>query len=369
VVTLAPGGVEGRSLGPAREEPAVVRVHNVPRGGRRSILRVNARAIVEGARHRPDVIVVLHVKLAPAAVLLARRFRVPIAQYVHAKEMLEVPELARLAVRSACAVIAVSSYSKMLAEEAGAHEERIRVIHNGVDLPAKRMGPQSSMPTLITVSRLEDRYKGHDVFLKALPMVRERIPNVQWLVVGEGILRAELEQDAVRLGVGDCVKFLGSVSDTERDALLDSAWAFVMLSRQPSGRRAGEGFGIVYVEAGAHGLPVIAGRVPGVIDAVQEGATGILIDPTKVGEAASAATSLLTDDALRRRLGKGGMTRARELQWSAIVPQVQAVLDECQGSRYSPPSLTHTNRRWPLELLLGAGSDRDAQKVEGRSGW
>jgi phosphatidylinositol alpha-1,6-mannosyltransferase len=318
---------------------------------------VNARAVVSGLRLRPDVILVLHVKLAPAAFLLGRLLGAPVVQYVHAKEMREVPGLARLAVEEAEAIVAVSSYSAELAESVGAKSERIHIIHNGVELPPRRAVSRDSTPTLISVSRLEDRYKGHDVFLDALPAIRRAVPDVHWYVVGDGTLRPELERRAETLGVAGCVTFLGAVSDAERDRHLARAWAFVMLSRQPPGRRAGEGFGIAHVEAGAHELPTLAGRVPGVTDAVQHEKTGLLVDPTNPGDVAEAAIRLLSDDGLARRLGAGGFARAKELHWPDVISRAQRVLEL---STRAPTSLSRRppgSWRWAGELVLGAMSD------------
>ncbi len=332
----------------------VFRVRNVPKGGRRSILRLNLRALASGLRYRPDAILVLHVKLAPVAFGLGRLLGVPFVQYVHAKEMREVPGLARLAVRSAEAIIGVSSYSAELAREAGASAARIRIIHNGIVLPSTSNAGKSPTPMLITVSRLEDRYKGHDVMLEAMPSIRRQVPEVQWIVVGEGDLRRELERRAQEIGVGDCVTFVGEVADTERDELLDRAWAYIMLSRQPPGWQAGEGFGIAYIEAGAHGLPTIAGRAPGVTEAVQDGVTGLLVDPTDAHEVAATAVRLLTDEALARRLGAGGRTRAEQLQWPDVVSRVHDVLEDSVGSHARHRPHSDVGLGWTLELLFGA---------------
>jgi len=332
----------------------VLRVRNVPKGGRRSILRLNLRALASGLRYRPDAILVLHVKLAPVAFALGRLLGVPSVQYVHAKEMREVPGLARLAVRSADAIIGVSSYSADLAREAGAPPSRIQIIHNGIVLPSTCNARRSQTPTLITVSRLEDRYKGHDVMLEAMPAIRRRVPEVRWMVVGDGDLRPELERRAQETGVADCVTFVGEVADTERDELLDHAWAYIMLSRQPPGWQAGEGFGIAYIEAGAHGLPTIAGRAPGVTEAVQHDVTGLLVDPLDAREVAATAVRLLRDEALARRLGAGGRTRAEQLQWPEVVSRVHDVLEHSVRSHARHRPRSGVGLRWTLELLVGA---------------
>ncbi len=164
--------------------------------------------------------------------------------------------------------------------------------------------------------------------LEALALIRARVPGAEWVVVGDGPLRAELERRAAQIGVRDAVRFTGRVSDVERDAWLDRARVFVMPSRLPAGGAGGEGFGIVYLEAGAHGLPVVAGAVAGALDAVIDGETGVLVAPEDPSAVADAVAGLLLDPARARRLGEAGARRARELSWPRMVARVEDVLLE-----------------------------------------
>ena len=125
VVALAPGAgtVTGEDP-PPRPGCRVLRLPNEPRGGRRSILLLNAAALAAGLPFRPDVVLSLHVKVAPAGRALSALFRAPLVQWVHAKEMREVPALARFAAQRASAVVAVSAYSVDLALAAGAERAR-----------------------------------------------------------------------------------------------------------------------------------------------------------------------------------------------------------------------------------------------------
>jgi phosphatidylinositol alpha-1,6-mannosyltransferase len=99
-----------------------------------------------------------------------------------------------------------------------------------------------------------------------------------------------------------------------------------MPSRLPAGGLGGEGFGIVYMEASAHGVPVVAGAVGGALDAVVDGVTGVLIDPTDHLAVANALTELLTDADRARRLGEAGRERSLEFSWSRIGAYVGDVL-------------------------------------------
>jgi phosphatidylinositol alpha-1,6-mannosyltransferase len=356
VVALAPGpnAAISASARPDRPGVRVIRVPNDPAGGRRSILVLNARALAAGARFRPDLVLCMHVKASPAGRAISRLRRVPFVQYVYAKEMLEVPALARFAVDGADAVVAISRYSHDLAVEAGADPAAVTLLPPGVGPAGPRRAPRDAVPTMVTVSRLEDRYKGHDVVLAALPRIRAAIPNVRWVVIGDGTLRPELERRAREAGLADVVEFAGGVDDATRDAWLDRASLFIMPSRQPPGNRAGEGFGMVFVEANARGLPVVGGKVPGVVDAVVGGETGLLTDPTDPDAVADAAIRILSDEDLARRLGEAGAARARELSWANIVARLQRRLDDvaAAGPADRRPARGSSRWRWARDLFV-----------------
>jgi len=304
------------------------RVFNRPPGGRRSVARLAAAATVEGARSRPGLVLSMHIRASYAALALQRTLHVPFVQYVHAKELGDQPRLARLALRHADATVAVSSYTAELAIHHGAKADRTRVIHPGVDMPDTARTEPGPVPTMVTVSRLDDEYKGHDRVIEALPRIRAAVPDVRWLVVGDGTLRNALEAQVRALDLTSSVSFLGAVSDDERDRALESAHLFVLPSRVAPDGSGGEGFGIAYLEASARGIPVIAARSGGAVDAVVDGETGLLVEPNDVKGLAAAAIALLIDPERARTLGAGGVARARHLSWSETVEQVEDVVRE-----------------------------------------
>jgi phosphatidylinositol alpha-1,6-mannosyltransferase len=178
----------------------------------------------------------------------------------------------------------------------------------------------------VTVAQLKYRYKGHDVVARALPIIAAAVPGVEWVIVGDGPLRPYLEALVRANGVADGVRFVGSVADVERDSWLRRADVMVMPSRIPAYGVGGEGFGIAYSEASARGVPVVAGDVGGARDAVADGITGLLVDPTDHLAVADAVTKLLGDAELRRRMGEAGRRRARELEWPRVARRVEEVL-------------------------------------------
>lgn len=324
--------------GPALEDLEELRVRRSgdPAGGAvRSLARFSIASIVHGLRRPPDVLLAGHVVAAPAAFVIGKALRIPYALYVHADEICAYPRLSRFGVRHAARVICVSEHAAALARSVGAHAGQITTIPPGVDIPppaASREGavpdrPNGAPPTMLTVARLRERYKGHDIILAALPDVQRAVPRVCWVVVGDGPLRPELEAQARASASDGAVTFTGAVSDARRDALMAAADVFVMPSRLPPGE-GGEGFGIVFLEAAAHGLPVIAGNIGGALDAVVDGVTGMLVDPESPNAVGAAVTQLLLDPERARRMGEEGRRRAASFTWPNIAARVAVVLNE-----------------------------------------
>jgi phosphatidylinositol alpha-1,6-mannosyltransferase len=336
--------------------PAAVKVHwasNDPPYGRRATLALARLTIRVGIRFRPDLVLALHIRMMPAARALARLLGARSILVVHAKEVLEQPALARAAVRWADAVVTVSEFSRELALGAGADGERIRIIHPGVMSPPPPLplASRPSPPTIITVARMSDPHKGHDVALRSMARVRTRLPDARWVMVGEGTLRDELRAAAKRRGLDGCISFPGAVDDDELGERLSSAHAFCLLSRQPPGAAAGEGFGIAFVEAGAHGLPVVAGAVPGVIDAVEDDVSGILVDPSDPDAIADALERVMLDLQLAQRLAEGGRRRARELQWDAVVERHRGLIADVLAA--PPRGRAGHELAWLRDLAVG----------------
>jgi phosphatidylinositol alpha-1,6-mannosyltransferase len=300
---------------------------NEPPYGRRALARLNAATVGEAHRLRPDVVLSNHIRLAPATALAVVGRAAGWVQYFHAKELGVWPRQSRLAARRADVSIAVSRYTRDLVLAAGAPDERVHVIPPGVLPPSHRDGGRGDgPPTLLTVSRLEDWYKGHDTILSALPRIRDRVPDVRWVIAGDGVHRAELETRVRDAGLSEAVTFLGRISDADRDAWLARADLFVLPSRIPPDRKGGEGFGIVYVEAAAHALPVIAAAEGGALDAVADGRSGVLVPPQDAEALARAASDLLLDGDRRAAMGAAALAHAATFNWDRIASEVQDLL-------------------------------------------
>lgn len=356
VVTLdAPGGAAFDAAGGL--DVRRVRGCSLPGPGR--WLGLNAVAVAQARRFRPAAILSMHIVVSPAAALARRALGVPSVQYFHANEIPDKPALSRFAARHADATIAVSSYTAELLAAHGARPRELRVVPPGVDVPAAADEPgvpspagaqlgaeataghggagltaDDARPTVLTIARLRDAYKGHDVLLRALALVRAEIPQARVAVIGDGPRRAPLEALARELGLdARAALFLGAVGDAQRDAWLERADVFAMPSRRPEDGRAGEGFGIVYLEAAAHGVPVVAGACGGALDAVADGETGLLVDPTDARAVADALTALLRDPERAHALGAAGRERALQFAWPRVAARVEALLHELMARR------------------------------------
>jgi phosphatidylinositol alpha-1,6-mannosyltransferase len=168
-------------------------------------------------------------------------------------------------------------------------------------------------PVIVCVSRLVPR-KGQDVLVRALPRVRRRVPGAALLIVGGGPARGRLERLAQASGVAEQVVFTGSVSWPDLPAHYAAGNVFAMPCRT---RRRGldvEGLGIVYLEASASGLPVVAGDSGGAPDAVLPGRTGYVVNGRDVAAVAERVADLLADPERARRMGAAGRAWV-EAEW------------------------------------------------------
>jgi phosphatidyl-myo-inositol dimannoside synthase len=186
-------------------------------------------------------------------------------------------------------------------------------------------------PVVVCVSRLVPR-KGQDALIRAFPAIRARVPAAALLVVGGGPHRPSLERLARESGVSRDVVFTGSVPWEELPAHYAAGDVFAMPCRT---RRRGldvEGLGIVYLEASATGLPVVAGDSGGAPDAVRDGETGYVVDGRDIGAIADRVAAVLADSGLAGRLGAAGRAWVEaEWRWQAQADRMRALLTDRSG--------------------------------------
>jgi len=309
-------------------------------GGGRA--RFAARAALAALRHS-DLVINGHVDFAP---LVAPSTLPPVGRKVltisHGIEVWDaLPLHKRLALKRSERVWSVSDYTRSrLISRQGVRDERIDVIPPPLDrefLRAADRWQENRCPTipsrLLTVTRLSkaDRAKGVDEVIRAMPAVRRVVPDATFTVVGDGDGRGELEALSTGLGLGRAVQFVGHVPDSQLHAYLAGTDVFVLPSRK-------EGFGLVFLEAMAHGKVVIGGAHGGTPEVVPDGEAGILVRYGDPGELAQALIHLLSDEGLRTRMGRNGAILVRSrFSFDTFARAVAVRLDTLVGTPWLAP--------------------------------
>lgn len=239
-----------------------------------------------GGDGRFDLIVCGHINLVPAAKLAAMRLRVPLLLIIHGIDAWTPPRgvLARRLADRVDRVVAVSAVTRDRFLLWAESKPPVTIVPNPVELDAFGAGPKPdylldryglrNRTILMTLGRLssEDRYKGFDEVMRILPALRQEVPRVAYLIAGDGPDRSRLEALARTSEVSDAVIFAGYVAESEKADHYRLADAYVMPSR-------GEGFGRVYLEALASGIPVVASTLDGGREALLDGELGELVNP------------------------------------------------------------------------------------------
>lgn len=201
------------------------------------------------------------------------------------------------------------------------------VFHPGVDGAGVRASlGLADRPVVVCVSRLMPR-KGQDTLVKALPRIRRLVPDAALLLVGGGPHRQTLSRLAADTGMSDHVVLTGSVPFDTLPAHYAAGDVFAMPCRTRHLGLDVEGLGIVYLEASAVGLPVVAGRSGGAPDAVLPGRTGEVVDGDDVEQVADAVARLLADPARRASYGQAGRDWvSREWTWEHSASRLASLL-------------------------------------------
>jgi glycosyltransferase involved in cell wall biosynthesis len=244
------------------------------------------------AQPKSDLLFCGHIHLLPLARLLQLKDPAPIVLIVHGVEAWQPTRrsLADLCARRTQAFLAVSHFTKQrFLSWSGLRPEQGHILPNSIVLEdfgpgakdgrlVARYGLQDRK-VILTLSRLckGERYKGIDEVMEALPALARKVPNLVYVVAGDGNDRARLKQKAIALGMADRVIFTGYVPEEEKAAHYRLADAFLLPGW-------GEGFGIVYLEAMACGIPVVASKLDGSREAVRDGELGVLVDPKNPAE-------------------------------------------------------------------------------------
>lgn len=282
-------------------------------------LRFLVKALLLAFRWRKRLIVVAaHPHLGAVAWACSRFASAPFVVWCHGIEAWgQLRRAIRFSLKKADGVWAGSRFTAREVElAAGLTEGSVHVTSYCLspDLDLFQSASSKEVRRVLAVARLEPEhaYKGVDILLKSWPLVLERIPDSQLVIVGEGRDRTRLETLAETFGIRESVTFRGRISDRDLVSEYLKARVFALPGRVRRGSKPqGEGFGLVFLEAAAAGLPVIAGRAGGAFEAVDVGKTGVLVDPDDYQDVASAITQLLESPELSERMGREGRERVR----------------------------------------------------------
>lgn len=233
---------------------------------------------------------------------------VPVLAHVHALNMLTCFMLAD-------ALVACSKGVREYLLEQGADPERVHVLYNGLDpaqfedLPSgeemrEELGIPQDVPVIGEVAHLSPK-KGQRYLIEATAKLKERLPEIVCLLVGEGDDAEELRQHAARHGVADNVRLLGYRSDAP--AVMRAMDVVVLPSV------AKEGLGVVLIEAGFVKRPVVGSDAPGIREVIVDGETGFLAPVADAAGLADRIAMILADPELKRRMGEAGRARAHDL--------------------------------------------------------
>lgn len=252
--------------------------------------------------------------------------------------------LTGLALRSADAVVAVSHFTARYLSNFGVNPGCVHVIPNGADpavfgggeedpeagrLFRQRLGLGDG-PMLLTVGNVGPR-KGQETVIRALPEVKRHFPGVMYVMVGLPTFRAEYERLAGELGVSAHVRFLGAVTTEKVCEAYRGADLFIMVSRHTNDGDF-EGFGIAVVEAALCGLPSVVSRDSGLVEAIEEGVTGVAVEQGDVAGTAAAIVRLLADPARLKEMGACAKRRALQSQtWASVTERYAGLIRQLLG--------------------------------------
>jgi glycosyltransferase involved in cell wall biosynthesis len=217
-----------------------------------------------------------------------------------------------------CQYIAVSEVTRRELIDLGVDGDAIAVVHNGTCPVAGGGPPRDREPSLVVLGRLVP-HKRIEHALEVVSRLRSEFPDLRLRVIGEGWWRAELEQAAQRLGVSDRTTFTGFVDESAKEDLLARSW--LMLA--PSVK---EGWGLMVVEAAAHGVPSIAYRnAGGLAESIDDGKTGLLVEDDLEALIETTRT-LLADHRHREALGEAARAHVARFSWRTASTSMHLLL-------------------------------------------
>ena len=261
-----------------------------------------AAVLTQGLLKRPNLIISTHLNLGVVAHYLKKLTGIPYWVVAHGFEAWHIQKQSVIdTLVNADRVLAVSHYTRQqLIQNYDIPPERISIFPNTFDSSKfqvapkpkhllKKYGLNEKQPVILTVNRLEagEDFRPYDQVIQALPLIQASVPNIHYLIVGNGNDRERLQQEIIQNNLEQSVTLAGFIPDEDLSAHYNLCDLYAMPSKL-------EGFGIVFLEALASGKPVMASRLDGGRDALCDGKLGALVNPESIEEIAACAVDILS---------------------------------------------------------------------------
>jgi glycosyltransferase involved in cell wall biosynthesis len=223
-------------------------------------------------------------------------------------------------------LITISDSSKQDLVQRGVDASQISVSLCGIRWPGVDARLDVPRPMRVVYLGRLAHYKRIDVMLRALAELRPRFPDLEVVIIGRGPAQAKLEALAGEVGLAECTRFTGFVSDSERDELVAGARVCVCPSEK-------EGWGLTVIEANAVGTPVVAADAPGLRDSVRHEETGYLVTTGDIDGFADRIGALLEDEAGWRQMAEAALKWSRRFDWDVAADEMAVAI---AGARNTP---------------------------------
>ncbi len=250
--------------------------------------------------------------------------KIPVACLAHGNELLsdKASKLKRITntLEKVTTIIPNSNYTTNLIKNIIQDKGQIKFVYPGAEdlrvVQSDKFMQISGEPVLITLSRLEKR-KGHIKILEALKKLRQKFPEIKYLIAGEGIEKSNLKKIIKKSDLDKNVNFTGILTDKQKKYLYENSDLMVMPTLDESNNRSIEGFGIAYLEAAFFGVPSIASNIGGTPEAVLHEKTGLIVNDE--ADFSSVLYNLLSNKEKLNLLGSNAKKRAvEEFTWEIV---------------------------------------------------
>jgi phosphatidylinositol alpha-1,6-mannosyltransferase len=288
---------------------------------------------------QPGLVISDHAHLDMLPWLAKKWYGFRFVSFVYHAELATLKALRRRALRSSDLIVGISQFTAREARRVLGDLKNLTVCHLGLHPDYPAWAARAPAPPAVLAGRRPvlhvgrmvgmSRDKGQETLLRALPYVARQVPAALLVFVGQGEDRPRLERLSQDLGVERHVHFAGAVTDAELPAFYEAAEVFAMPS-------VAEGFGLVYLEAMYHAKPCIAGNADAAGEVVEDGETGLLIEPGNVAQARDAVLKLLLDPERARTMGRAGRARYQEhFSYAQFTSRLLPLFEQIEEKRLS----------------------------------